>query len=84
MIGHSCSFEVREPWRLMTCPSNFHHALEAAAERLFRSYERHCTIGDQDALFDFLNALHSLGDKVNALGRPNLTSSENFVALRAL
>lgn len=68
----------------MTSSSKSHQALAAAADRLFRSYERHCTVGDQDALFDFLNALHSLGDKVNALGRPNLNPSENFIALRGL
>ncbi|WP_198162916.1 hypothetical protein [Sphingobium sp. TCM1] len=41
-------------------------------------------MADTDALFDFLNALHSFSDKVGALGRPNLNPSHNFQALRAL
>jgi len=64
--------------------SDTEYAATAAAARLFRSYERHCTVADEDALFDFLNALHSLGDKISALGRPNLNPSPNFQALRAL
>lgn len=64
--------------------SDTQHAATMAAARLFRSYERHCTTADEDALFDFLNALHSLADKIDALGRPNLNPSNNFQALRAL
>jgi len=64
--------------------NDWEYAATAAAARLFRSYERHCVVADEDALFDFLNALHSLGDKISALGRPNLNPSANFQALRAL
>jgi hypothetical protein len=56
----------------------------AAAERLYRSYENHCANRDEDVLFELLNAMHSLADKLNKLGRPNLNSSQNFLALRAL
>jgi hypothetical protein len=37
----------------------------AAAERYFRAYHRHCTRPDEDSLFDLLNALHSLNDKLS-------------------
>lgn len=56
----------------------------AAAARLYRSYEKHCTSRDEDALFELLNAMHSLADKLNPLGRPNLNASQNYLALRAL
>lgn len=64
--------------------SDTEYAAATAAARLFRSYVRHCALADDDALFDFLNALHSFGDKFGALGRPNLNPSQNFQALRAL
>jgi hypothetical protein len=64
--------------------SDTEYAVATAAARLFRSYDRHCVTADDDALFDFLNALHSFGDKIGALGRPNLNPSHNFQALRAL
>jgi len=57
---------------------------KTAAARLFRAYMRHVAEADEDALFNFLNALHSFGDKVSKLGRPNLNPSVNFVALREL
>lgn len=64
--------------------SNTHYAATAAADRLFRCYYQHCVGPDEDALFDFLNALHSFSDKIGKLGQPNLHPSQNFHALRAL
>jgi hypothetical protein len=58
-------------------------AIVGAAARIFRTYERHCVSGDEDAFFDLLSALHSFADKIK-LTRPNLNSSQNFLALRGL
>lgn len=58
--------------------------VRAAASRLYRSYENHCAKRGEDLLFELLNAMHSLADKLNKLGRPNLNSSQNYLALRAL
>lgn len=56
----------------------------AAADRFFRGYHRHCMRPDEDSLFDLLNALHSLNDKLFKFGQGNLFDSAPFVALRAL
>ncbi len=55
-----------------------------AADRFFRGYHRHCMRPDEDSLFDLLNALHSLNDKLKKSGQGNLFSSASFAALRSL
>jgi hypothetical protein len=59
-------------------------AATAAAERFFRAYHGHSTAPNEDSLFDLLNALHSLNDKLGkAVGR-NLHASVSFTVLRKL
>jgi hypothetical protein len=59
-------------------------SLNAAIDRLFRSYFNHCVAPDEDTLLNLLNALHGLSDKLQKdLGR-NLFGSANFIALKAL
>jgi hypothetical protein len=58
--------------------------LMAAADRFFRCYAKHCLDPDADALFAYLNALHSFNDKLNKLKKRNLFASTEFVALKAL
>ncbi|MBP2235530.1 hypothetical protein J2Z31_002022 [Sinorhizobium kostiense] len=36
----------------------------AASERFFRLYERHCVEPNEDTLFSFLEASHSLNDRL--------------------
>jgi hypothetical protein len=60
------------------------NALNAAGDRFFRSYYQQCTAPDPDTLFNLLNALHSLNDKLGKAGKANLFGSSNFLALKAL
>lgn len=39
-------------------------SLNGAIDRFFRSYFNHCVVPDEDTLLNFLNALHSLNDKL--------------------
>lgn len=55
----------------------------SAADRFFRGYHRHCVRPDEDSLFDQLNAIHSLNDKLKKLGKEDLFGSAPFAALRA-
>lgn len=55
-----------------------------AVDRLFRAYEAYCQSWNEDSLFNLLNALHSLEDRLKEHhGRVLLQLSE-FVALKAL
>jgi hypothetical protein len=56
----------------------------AAADRFYRAYYRHSTVPDQDTLFDLLNALHSLNDKLGKSVGTNLHGSASFAVLRKL
>lgn len=58
-------------------------SLDAAADRFFRFYAAQCTAPDEDTLFQFLNALHSLNDRMRVVSA-NLFGSPNFVGLKAL
>ncbi|MRH98750.1 hypothetical protein [Agrobacterium tumefaciens] len=58
------------------------NSLNAAADRIFRGYYRHCQDRDQDTLFNLLGALHSFNDKLPKESK--LFHSPNFVGLKAL
>lgn len=57
---------------------------EAAAERFFRQYYKHCTAPDSDTLFNFLNAAHSLNDKLSKSHNKGFFDIEEFTAIKAL
>lgn len=58
--------------------------VQAATDRLFRDYQKHCAAPDQDTLFHFLNSLHSFNDKLRVHKKEGLFESMNFVGLKAL
>jgi hypothetical protein len=57
---------------------------EAATERFFRQYYKHCTAPDSDTLFNFLNAAHSLNDKLSKSHNKGFFDIEEFSAIKAL
>lgn len=56
----------------------------AAADRFFRAYYRHSMVPDEDTLFDLLNALHNLNDKLGRFAGNGLHGSASFTVLRKL
>lgn len=56
----------------------------AACERFFRLYYKHCVSPDRDTLFNYLNGVHSLNDKLNKSHQENFFEIEEFIALKAL
>ena len=58
--------------------------LQAATDRFFRDYGRHCQAPNEDTLFHFLNSLHSFSDKLKRHRRRGLHDSANFIGLKAL
>lgn len=58
--------------------------LQAATDRLFRDYLRHCQAPNEDTLFHFLNSLHSFSDKLGRHMKGGLHSSKSFIGLKAL
>ncbi|MCA0254999.1 MAG: hypothetical protein LCH47_00165 [Proteobacteria bacterium] len=58
--------------------------LQAATDRLFRDYGRHCQAPNEDTLFHFLNSLHSFSDKLGRHRKGGLHSSKSFIGLKAL
>lgn len=59
------------------------HVAEAGS-RLFRAYSRYCTQPDPDALFNTLNAMHSLNDRLKKAISDDFHKFEQFLALKAL
>lgn len=55
-----------------------------AADRFFRMYQAHSLSADTDTLFNLLNALHSLNDKLRKAYSRDFFSLKEFVALKAL
>jgi hypothetical protein len=55
-----------------------------ASERVFRLYHSHCISPDLDTLFNLLNAIHSLNDKLDKAKKFNFFDWEEFIALKAL
>ncbi|XUY28055.1 hypothetical protein RMR21_006830 [Agrobacterium sp. rho-8.1] len=58
--------------------------LQAATDRLFREYLRHCQAPNEDTLFHFLNSLHSFSDKLKRYRKGGLHDSPSFIGLKAL
>lgn len=56
----------------------------SAAERFFRAYHSHCIAPDLDTLFNLLNAIHSLNDKLRKEFKSDFFTLKEFVALKAL
>ncbi|MDU0310243.1 hypothetical protein [Rhizobium sp. 10PS4] len=56
----------------------------AASERFFRLYERHCGEPDEDTLFSFLEASHSLNDRLKIGADLDFFDVNQFAALKCL
>ncbi|MEZ8191237.1 hypothetical protein [Vibrio sp. 1F279] len=59
-------------------------ALIPASERAFRLYQAHCINPSLDTLFNFLNAVHSLNDKLGKAKLGGFFDIQEFIALKAL
>jgi hypothetical protein len=68
----------------MNTSSNGLITIASAADRYFRCYAAHCVKPDIDTLFNLLNALHSLNDKMRKSCEDDFFSVKEFVALQAL
>jgi len=55
-----------------------------AAERFFRLYHSHCVAPNRDTLFSFLEAAHSLNDRLQSDEGLNFSDLPEFLALRCL
>ena len=60
------------------------NGVASAADRYFRCYEAHCVKPDVDTLFNLLNALHSLNDKLQKFCKADFFTVKEFIALQAL
>ena len=68
----------------MKSPPCAQGATASAADRFFRAYEIHCVAPNADSLFNLLNALHSLNDKMIKEHKNNFFDLKEFVALQTL
>jgi len=57
---------------------------QAAGERFFRLYRWHCVKPDKDTLFNLLNSVHSLNDRLRKATGEHFFNCNEFVALKAL
>lgn len=57
---------------------------QAAGERFFRLYHGHCVEPDKDTLFNLLNSIHSLNDRLRRTTGEHFFNCNEFVALKAL
>lgn len=57
---------------------------QAAGERFFRVYHKHCVKPDKDTLFNLLNSTHGLNDKVRKATGGHFFGCNEFIALKAL
>ena len=57
---------------------------QAVGERFFRLYHGHCGEPDKDTLFNLLNSIHSLNDRIRKATGEHFFSCNEFVALKAL
>jgi hypothetical protein len=57
---------------------------QAAGERFFRLYHGHCVEPDKDTLFNLLNSIHSLNDRIRKATGEHFFNCNEFVALKAL
>jgi hypothetical protein len=53
-------------------------------ERFFRLYNKFCTEQDADSLFNLLNAIHSLNDRLNKSTGDNFFQNNEFISIKAL
>lgn len=53
-------------------------------ERFFRLYNKFCTQQDADSLFNLLNAIHSLNDRLNKSSGDNFFQNNEFISIKAL
>lgn len=56
----------------------------SASERVFRLYHLHCVSPSLDTLFNLLNAIHSLNDKLGKANINGFFDFDEFIALKAL
>ena len=56
----------------------------AAADRVFRLYHKYCVAPDTDILFSFLNAVHSLNDRLRKATGEHFFGCHEFITLKAL
>lgn len=56
----------------------------SAAERFFRLYRSHCVSPDVDSLFSFLEAAHSLNDRLQVANKLDFFDVPEFSALKCL
>ncbi|MCD9465515.1 MULTISPECIES: hypothetical protein [Photobacterium] len=59
-------------------------AVIPASERVFRLYHSHCVSPSLDTLFNLLNAIHSLNDKLGKAKLGSFFDIQEFIALKAL
>ncbi|EOX3395590.1 hypothetical protein ACPFUL_003540 [Vibrio cholerae] len=59
-------------------------AVIPASERVFRLYHSHCVSPSLDTLFNLLNAIHSLNDKLGKAKLGGFFDIQEFIALKAL
>jgi hypothetical protein len=57
---------------------------QAAGERFFRLYHKHCVEPDKDTLFNLLNSIQSLNDRLRKATNVHFLNCNEFVALKAL
>jgi len=62
----------------------FLNGITLACERVFRFYHIHCISPDLDTLFNLLNAIHSLNDKLKKSKNVSFFDIDEFIALKAL
>lgn len=60
------------------------NVLNSAVGRFFRYYYKHSTAPDADTIFELLNSLHSLNDKLKSKLKVDLFDSPYFIALKSL
>jgi hypothetical protein len=56
----------------------------SSGERFFRCYSRHCIEPDNDTLFNLLNSIHSLNDRLRKEVQANFFNCPEFICLKAL
>jgi len=64
--------------------TNLRASCAFAGERFFRLYHRHCVEPDADTLFNLLNSIHSLNDRLKKSTGADFYECNEFIALKAL
>ncbi len=58
--------------------------LKSAFERFFRLFHKFCIQPDLDTLFNLMNSIHSLNDRLNNAASQNFFKSREFISIKAL